>query len=110
MSKVFYLFAVMKWNRQIRASIFLVLFSITQLADLHALSHEDATDEDCAICLLATVEQQEKCFILTKECEVPVRIEIPPHKRITLQYTNLYYNSSINYLFQNKAPPTKAYS
>ncbi len=99
----FCLFVIMKSNRHIIASIFLALFCILQLADLHMLSH-DAGDADCHLCLLS-IENQDDGFIGTEILEIPCIISIPADI-VRSNYEQNYFDSQISYLLQNKAPPT----
>ncbi|GAA4276086.1 hypothetical protein [Aquimarina mytili] len=94
----------MKSYRHIIALVFLALFCIIELADIHMLSHDTADDTDCQICLLSS-EKQNDGFIGTQVIEVPCIIVIPADI-VRSNYEQNYFDSQINYSLQNKAPPT----
>ncbi len=98
----FRLFAIMKSNRHIIASIFLALFCIIQFADVHVLSH-DSGDTDCQICLFSS-EKQNDGFLGTQITEIPCIITIPA-EIVRSSYEQTYFDSQINYSLLNKAPP-----
>ncbi len=93
----------MKSNRHIIASIFLALFCILQLADVHMFSH-DSGDTDCQICLLSS-DKQDDGFLGTEIVKTPCIISIPADI-VRSNYEQSYFDSQINYSLQNKAPPT----
>lgn len=92
----------MKSSRPIIASIFLVLFSFIQLADLHVLDH-DANDLDCKICQL-TSENQNDGYVGAVIVEAPCIIIIPADV-VRSNYEQRYFDSSVTYSLHNKAPP-----
>ncbi len=92
----------MKSNRHIIASIFLVMFSFIQLADLHVFDH-DANDLDCNVCQLVS-ENQNDGYIGADIIEIPCVIAIPADV-VRSSYEQKYFDSSNNYSFLNKAPP-----
>ncbi|WP_378179920.1 hypothetical protein [Aquimarina sp. SS2-1] len=89
-------------NRHIIASIFLILFSFMQLADLHVVSH-DVNDVDCELCLIAS-ENLEDNFIPVNSIEIPKEV-IVPVDHIQITYTKVNYGINTHYSFLNKAPP-----
>ena len=93
----------MKSKRPIVASIFLAVFCLIQLADLHVLNH-DANDADCQICLL-TSDKQDDGFLPTEITKAPCIITIPADV-VRSNYEQHYFTASIDYSFLNKAPPT----
>lgn len=93
----------MKSNRHIIASILLVMFSFIQLADLHVFDH-DSDDVDCKICLLAS-ENQNDGYIGVEILKAPCVIAIPTNV-VRTTYEQRYFDSSNNYSFLNKAPPS----
>jgi hypothetical protein len=93
----------MKFNRQILASIFLVLFGIIQLADLHIVSH-DAEDIDCSLCKFTTDHHTDD-FTASSIVTTPNVVQVPADI-VRTTYLNQYFGSSITYSFLNKAPPT----
>ena len=93
----------MKNNRTIIASIFLALFCLIQLTDIHVFSH-DSGDTDCQICLLSS-EKQNDGFIGTEVLETPCVITVPADV-VRINYEQNYFDSSINFSFLNKAPPS----
>ncbi|MDH7446232.1 hypothetical protein [Aquimarina sp. 2201CG14-23] len=92
----------MKSNKHIIASVFLILFSFMQLADLHAVDH-DANDMDCKICQLAS-ENLDDDFVSVDFTEIP-KVVIIPVDRIQINNVDTYSNSESHYSFLNKAPP-----
>ncbi len=92
----------MKSNRHIIASIFLVMFSFIQLADLHVLDH-DANDIDCTICQFASQDQNNE-FVNSETVEIPNAICIPADI-VRISYEQKYFDSSNKHSFLNKAPP-----
>ncbi len=93
----------MKSYRHIIASIFLMIFSFIQLADLHVLDH-DSGDTDCQICLLAS-EKHNDGFLNAEVVEIPCIITVPANV-VRINYEQHYFDSTINYSLLNKAPPT----
>lgn len=94
----------MKSQRSIIASIFLALFCMIQLADVHVFSH-DADDTNCAFCVMASDNAADDHFTPTHCVDVPQPIVVPADQVRTI-YMNSYFASSINYSLLNKAPPT----
>ncbi|MBG6133174.1 hypothetical protein IWQ47_004492 [Aquimarina sp. EL_43] len=92
----------MKFNRQILASIFLVLFGIIQLADLHIVGH-DADDIDCSLCKF-TSDHHNDNFTSADTVTVPEAVHVPADI-VRATYVNRYFDSSAAYNFLNKAPP-----
>ncbi|WP_109436347.1 hypothetical protein [Aquimarina sp. AU119] len=92
----------MKSNRHIVASIFLILFSFIQLADLHVLGH-DANDIDCNVCQMVS-ENPNDGYISTEIIEIPSVITIPANV-VRIKYVQQYFDYSSKYSFLNKAPP-----
>ncbi|WP_298547070.1 hypothetical protein [uncultured Aquimarina sp.] len=93
----------MKTNkRHIIASVFLIVFSLIQVLDLHALSH-DANDLDCKICQLAS-ENLDDDFVSVDTTEIPKEIIIP-EDRIKINNSDTYFDREAHYSFLNKAPP-----
>ncbi|MBQ4819852.1 hypothetical protein [Aquimarina sp. MMG016] len=92
----------MKSKRHIIASIFLIVFSFMQLADLHVLDH-DANDVDCTICLLA-LDHQDLDYIPSEIVTIP-EINIIPSEIVRSTYVSKYFGSSLDYSLSNKAPP-----
>ncbi|GAA0713774.1 hypothetical protein GCM10009430_06000 [Aquimarina litoralis] len=93
----------MKSNKHIIASVFLALFCVIQLAELHIIGHED-TDSECALCLL-TLDQAEDDYVLFSS-----DIDIPEPKVVSwgivkTNYVNRYFDSYFGCLPTNKAPP-----
>ncbi|MEW7277597.1 hypothetical protein ABW636_03280 [Aquimarina sp. 2201CG1-2-11] len=96
----------MKVNKQILASVLLVLFGIVLVADLHILSHDDATnsdDIDCSICDF-TSENHTDDFIPTDIVIGYEHVNIPADV-VRTNYLNRYFATSVTYSFLNKAPP-----
>jgi hypothetical protein len=93
----------MKFNRQILASVFLVLFSIIQLADLHIVGHDTANDIDCSICKF-TSDHHNDDFAFLDTVTIPEAVHVPTDI-IRVTYANRYFDSSAAYNFLNKAPP-----
>jgi hypothetical protein len=92
----------MKFNRQILASVFLVLFGIIQLADLHIVGH-DANDTDCSLCKF-TSDHHNDDFASADTVTIPEVVHIPADI-VRATYVNQYFGSSVAYTFLNKAPP-----
>ncbi len=93
----------MKSYRHIIAVIFLALFCLTELADIHVFTH-DAGDTDCQLCVLAFENQSNDGFLGTEIVEVPTIILIPADV-VRTSYEKHYFDSQLNYSLQNKAPP-----
>ncbi|WP_103069181.1 hypothetical protein [Aquimarina sediminis] len=91
----------MKFNRQILASIFLVLFGIILLADLHIVGH-DADDIDCSLCKFTSDHNDD--FTSEDIVVTPVVVQVPADI-VRTTYVNRYFGSSTSYTFLNKAPP-----
>ncbi|MDY8135127.1 hypothetical protein [Aquimarina sp. 2201CG5-10] len=94
----------MKSNKHIIASIFLAVFCLMQLAELHVFGHDDA-DTNCAMCLLTLDQADDDHFIITSGSDVPQPILVPADIVRTI-YVNSYFASSIDYSLFNKAPPS----
>ncbi|WP_299259349.1 hypothetical protein [uncultured Aquimarina sp.] len=93
----------MKTNkRHIIASVFLIVFSLIQVLDLHALSH-DANDLECKICQLAA-ENLDDNFVSVDFIETPKEI-ILPSDHIQINNITIYFDRETHYSFLNKAPP-----
>ncbi|MHA7056826.1 hypothetical protein ACWGOQ_0006375 [Aquimarina sp. M1] len=92
----------MKFNKHIVASIFLILFSFIQLADLHVVGH-DANDIDCKICKLAS-ENLDDDFVSVDSIEIPKEIIIPVDL-VRINTFDTYFDKHERYSFLNKAPP-----
>lgn len=92
----------MESNRHIIASIFLIVFSFMQLADLHIVGH-DMDDSDCSICALSS-EGIDDDFSTIDIVEIPNTIQIPLDTN-TIDYKDQYISSHCNFSFLNKAPP-----
>ncbi len=92
----------MKSNRHSIASIFLILFSFIQLADLHVLGH-DANDIDCTVCQMIS-ENPNDGYISIEVIEIPSVITIPANV-VRINYVQQYFDYSSKYSFLNKAPP-----
>ncbi len=95
----------MKFNRQILASVFLILFGIIQIADLHIVGH-DANDTDCTLCKF-TSDHHNDNFIPADIVTVPEAVYVPADI-VRATYVNRYFDSSAAYNFLNKAPPVVA--
>lgn len=93
----------MKFNKQILASVFLVLFGILQLADLHIVGH-DADDIDCSLCKF-TSDHHNDDFTSVDTISIPEIIQIPADA-VRTAYKSRYFGSTNAYSFLNKAPPT----
>lgn len=92
----------MKINRQILASIFLILFGVIQLADLHIVSH-DTDDVDCSLCKF-TSDNHNANFTSPDTITVSDIILVPADV-VRITYENRYFGSRIAHSFLNKAPP-----
>ncbi|GGX07135.1 hypothetical protein [Aquimarina muelleri] len=92
----------MKFNRQILASIFLILFGIIQLADLHIVSHDD-NDVDCSLCKF-TLDNHNTNFTSPDTITVSDVILVPTDV-VRITYVNQYFGSGSTHTFLNKAPP-----
>ncbi|AXT61975.1 hypothetical protein D1816_16965 [Aquimarina sp. AD10] len=92
----------MKSSRHIIASIFLMIFSFIQLADLHVLDH-DANDVDCTICQFASQDHNDD-FISAEIVMLPDAVIIPADV-VRSTYENRYFKTNKNHSFLNKAPP-----
>ena len=92
----------MKNNQRIIASIFLILFSCIQIADLHVVSH-DANDIDCNICQFA-LDQHDDDFDYTCQLEIP-DATICISDTSNSFYKSRFVNDYIYFSLQNKAPP-----
>jgi len=99
----FCLFAHMKSNRHIIATVLLVLFSFLQLVDLHSIDHADANDDDCKICKLSS-ETFDDDFSAVDVIDIPALITLPIDQ-VTIDYSNQYICSYLGFSFLNKAPP-----
>ncbi|WP_108867756.1 hypothetical protein [Aquimarina aquimarini] len=93
----------MKVNRQILASIFLVLFGIIQLADLHVVGHDDDDDVECSICKF-TLDHHNDGVIPVDSVKISEIITVPADI-VRTTYVNRYFGSSVTHSFLNKAPP-----
>lgn len=87
------------------ATFLLVIFGVTQLADLHALSHDDdLEDTDCHVCTLAFDNLDDDCTI-PEIVPIPVVVNIPADV-VRAHYDRQYFNITLHYSFLNKAPPS----
>lgn len=94
----------MKSNRHIIATVFLIVFSFIQLADLHALDHDhDAGDTDCDLCKMVS-ENPNDGYISAEVIEILSIITIPENV-VRINYVQQYFDYSSKYSFLNKAPP-----
>ncbi|SHI97492.1 hypothetical protein [Aquimarina spongiae] len=92
----------MKSERRIIAAIFLALFCLMQLAEVHVFSH-DGDDGDCQLCLISA-EKINDGFLNTEEVNVPCIIVIPTDV-VRSTYEQRYFTSTVKNTFLNKAPP-----
>ncbi len=97
----------MKTQKSIIASIFLVIFSLLQLADLHVLEHDDVDDKDgdCEICQLAFENHDKDGYITSDVITIPCVYNIPSNV-VRSNYEQQFFNTSINYSFLNRPPPS----
>ena len=94
----------MKFNRQILASTFLILFGIIQLADLHVVGHDDAdADVDCSLCKF-TSDNNNTNFTPTDTVTISDIVHIPSDV-VRITYINRYFGSTLTRTLSNKAPP-----
>lgn len=90
-------------RRQNIAIIFLALFCMIQLAELHVFGH-DADEDNCALCIIS-LESTDSDFIPIDITQVPEEIIVPANL-VRSNYMNNYFASSFDYSLPNKAPPS----
>jgi len=95
----------MKTKKTIIASIFLVIFSLIHLADLHVLEHHDDSDVDCEICHFAIENHDKDSYIGPEVISLPCIYSIPADI-VRSNYEQEFFNTTINYSFLNRPPPS----
>jgi len=93
----------MKSERRMIAAIFLTLFCLIQLAEIHVFGH-DSCEEECQLCLISA-EKINDGFLNTEEITVPCIIVVPTDV-VRSTYEQRYFTSTVKNTFLNKAPPT----
>ncbi|MBW1298903.1 hypothetical protein [Aquimarina litoralis] len=93
----------MKVNKQIVASVFLVLFCMIQFAELHVFGHDDA-ESNCALCLVTVDQVDDDYLILAPQINSSEPFETPS-ELTQINYTNSGFDSHFMCLLSNKAPP-----
>lgn len=99
------IFAAMKMNQKIIASLFLLLFIAIQATGIHQLTHHDDADESsCVICLFHS-DHLDNNFIPTDTYQ-RISTIIIPSTIVKSYYIDLCFKSTTTRFFFNKAPPT----
>ncbi len=93
----------MNAKRHITASIFLILFSFIQLADLHIVGHDDVNDIDCKLCQFSS-DNHNNNLILTEIINIVDSVLIPVNI-VLFDSTNFIICTSCYNKLHNKAPP-----
>ncbi len=93
----------MKTIKVIIAYVLLFFYSFTQLADLHALSH-DANDTDCMICM-HVFDSLDDDFDIPQSIDF-IAVKSIPTVAVTTSLNNEYIYTFVHHSFLNKAPPT----
>lgn len=96
----------MKSHRHIISTIFLAMFCLIQLADIHIFTHHDGNDTDCQICLLC-FDKQDDGFLPIEITEIPDTIDTPENI-VLLNYEQQYFSIILDHSSLNKAPPATA--
>jgi len=95
----------MQTQRSIIATIFLIFFSVIQLADLHVMEHDDLNDVDCNICQLASENHDNDGYIGSEISTISCP-HIVPADIVRSNYEQSYFTTEINYSFLNRPPPS----
>lgn len=93
-------------NKQILASVLLMLLGVILVGDLHFLGHDDdasANDTDCSICDF-TSEHHTDDFIPADTISNSDVVQIPTNI-VQITYVNKYLDIAVPHSFLNKAPP-----
>ena len=88
------------------ALIALLLFSFMQIADLHAIDHDDDSHDHCVLCDFSS-EKNEYSYLSTSTTTIPEFVVNIPTRMQQFYVVSHYFQNETSGL-HNKAPPVTA--